>query len=640
MNPLQFRRVQRRFPLLSLVFGWLMIARLCAAPVVTEWTPIFKGIDLSVGTNTTSSGSFVHVAIGRAFRVDLQDPDIRLLTSPRIEDYNPGVRETAGMTVSRFLQTNELQVAVNGGFFDPGTYYLPENTPMTVKGLAISKGEVVSPQNSRINSASILFDERNVGRIVHTNWPAGSTDGIQTAISGNYPLVYHGKNIGGLTGDQDVAPRTAMGLSEDGRYLYIVCIDGRQHTSAGANDSETGAWMLLWGAYDAVNLDGGGSTTMVIEDSTGKPKRINSSSAVADSGKERTVGSHFGVFAKPVPGFIRDISVAPEDETAVVSWHTAAAASAQLNFGLTTDLGTLTELQNDNATNHTVRLSGLKPGGSYYFKALSQSGGTAYESELQLFTTANPVTTNQVITLTSPWMYSTDVPTDAAWTQQNFDESAWLGPAEGMLWVNVRNNNNGVEPLGAQLPADPNTAFPYVTYYARAHFSLPSQPTKATVFVSGFVDDGAVVYLNGREIQRIRMEDAPTPILNESLALVFPCDGDATCRDEFLIEDDAAVGLTAGDNVFAVEVHNYNARSYDITMGFDVTVYERVVTTKPTLQIRTDATGTQVAWTGTGFSLESAESPEGPWSLVPGPITTSPYVVPFSAAARFYRLKK
>lgn len=627
--------------------AWVPLGLACAlspftqaAPVTTAWSPLFKGIDFASGTNSTRSGDFINLSVAHAFRVDLKDPDIRLLTSPRIDSYNPGVRETAGMTTSRFLQTNECQIAVNGAFFDPGQYYLPENTPMTVRGLAISRGEVVSPQSNRLNAASILFDAQNVGHIVHTNWPAVSTAGVETAISGDSALVYHGANVGRLTGDLNVAPRTAVGLSQDRRYLYIVAIDGRQPGySEGTSDTETAAWMLLWGAYDAVNLDGGGSTTMVMEDSTGKPKRLNRPSSVADSGKERTVGSHFGVFAKPVPGFIQNLTAQPEDESATITWVTSAASDAQVIYGTTEALGSSTPVQNDAGTNHLVVLNGLQPGVPYYYAAISKSGGITHQSPVQLFTTINPLKTNLVCELTSTWKYSTDNLDGKNWTAPNYDDTPWAGPSEGLLWVNIRNNNTGVAPLGAMMPADPATGFPYPTYYARTRFTLTNEPALASVFFSGYIDDGAVVYLNGREVQRIRMEESPAEILNSSLALLPPCDGDATCRDEFLLQGDDASVLRQGENVIAVEVHNYNPRSGDITLGFDVVVQERIVS-KPVISIETVEGKTRVIWSKSGFSLEQADSPNGPWSLTPGPITTSPYTVPNSAAARFYRLRK
>lgn len=632
---------------MSCLRSWCIVAAACLAifrlfgdPALTPWTPIFKGIDYTIGTNSTRSGDFINLSVGRVFRVDLKDPDVRLFVTPRIENFNPGVRETAGMTVSRFLQINQLQVAVNGGFFDPTGYYLPENTPMVISGLAVSGGEIVSPQNTRSYAAAVLFDANKVGRIVHTNWPAVSIDGVEHAISGNYPLLYRGKNLGRQSGDGNVNPRTALGLSEDGRYLFLICIDGRQPGySSGAYDFETAAWLLLLGAFDAVNLDGGGSTTMVMADSTGKPKRLNRSSAVADSGRERTVGSHFGVFANPLPGFINQVQVATESESATISWTTVAPATSQVRYGTEAILGSESAQSSQQTTNHSISIAALKPGGTYYYRVISTTSEASYESPVFQFTTTNPVTTNVVVQLTSPWRYTTENQDGKNWSALDFPEDSWSGPGDGLLWVNIRNNNPGVGPLGTQMPTDSATGFPYSTYYARTHFELASRPTGATMTFFGYIDDGAVVYLNGKEVQRIRMEPPPSPIENITLALTPPCDGDATCADEFILEENDAELLREGDNVLAVEVHNYNARSGDITMGFEVAIHERIVS-RPMLLISTATGQTTLRWNHSGFVLEQAESPNGPWSQSPGPVTSSPFVVPEGTTSRYYRLRK
>lgn len=58
-------------------------------------------------------------------------------------------------------------------------------------------------------------------------------------------------------------PRTAVGLSEDGTTAYLAVVDGRQAQSIGASLPELGRFLGQLGADDAINLDGGGSTTMV-----------------------------------------------------------------------------------------------------------------------------------------------------------------------------------------------------------------------------------------------------------------------------------------------------------------------------------------------------------------------------------------
>lgn len=616
-----------------------------AAPQLGPWVPLFQGIDHLVATNVTASTDFDHRMVANALRVDLRDPDVRLLTTPRIDNYQANIRETAGRTVSRFLQVHQLQVAVNGTFFSPSDYYLPEGTAMTVRGLQVSGGLVVSSATDA--SPVLLFDAQNQARFIATNTPSASTAGVETAISGDYPLVVGGENIGrrylNLPGFlHDPNPRTAIGVSQDGRYLYLLTIDGRQPGySEGALDYETGAWLKLIGAHDGMNLDGGGSTTMAMESGTGLPVRLNRSSAVADSGKERTVGSHIGVYAKPLVGFIRQVTAQPDDTTAKVSWVTAAPASGQVEYGPTPDMGLATPLQTDATTEHTVQLTGLKADTDYYYRVVSVSDGTRHVSPDLLFTTTNHATLQVLIGLTDPWLFTARNQDGLDWTSVGASEAGWSGPGEGLLWVDVRPTgpNPNVVPKGAMLPANPaNGGYPYLTYYFRKHFTFRGKVPGVTLRFSGYLDDGAVFYLNGREIQRLRMEDAPAPIANDTLAIGFACDGDATCPDEFAVEGPLADALVEGENVLAVEVHNYNPRSADTTFGMTVTAAIPPPTVLPTPSLTVTAGVVRVAWDGTGLVLQQAAAPDGPWVDLKG--ATSPWTSTPEGVARYFRLRR
>lgn len=58
-------------------------------------------------------------------------------------------------------------------------------------------------------------------------------------------------------------PRSAIGIDKNGTTLYLVAVDGRQTSSKGMTMSELAQLMHSLGCYNAVNLDGGGSTNMV-----------------------------------------------------------------------------------------------------------------------------------------------------------------------------------------------------------------------------------------------------------------------------------------------------------------------------------------------------------------------------------------
>ena len=628
---------------LSLAAG-VMSAR--ASTVLGPWVPVFKGIDHAIGTNTPGGGGFSQLQVAHLMRVDLTDPDIRLFTTPRLANYQAGSRETVVHTVSQFLTEYGVRVAINANEFNPQDYYLPAGTAMDITGLAISQGEVVSPQSSPTDCASLMFTSNNAPKFVFTNWPPVSTEGIFTAVSGIYPVLVNQVNVGARyshSGIHDLQPRTAFGVSQDRRYLFLLTIDGRQPGySNGAYDSETAGWLLLAGAADGVNMDGGGSTTLVIEDATGNPHRLNHPSAVADSGKERTVGSHLGIFAQPMRGFINDLQAVPDDTTAAISWTTTDPATTQVHYGPTVDLGSVSTLQSDLVTNHWVTLTGLTPDTGYYYAAVSTVGASRHTTAAQYFLTQYYATTNLIFDLTNLWSYSTANLDGVDWTAPAYDDTAWGGSGPGLLWVDVRSTgpNPDVQPKNTPLPANPNNSgYPYTTYYFRTHFEFAGSLAGVSLMASNYVDDGAVFYLNGVEIQRLYLDPAPARVLNSTLATGYGCGGDAVCPAIFTLSSELSRNLATGDNVLAVEVHNYNVRSPDITFG--MALFSIQPESKPArLSVGLSAGQLNLSWDQSGFSLQQADSTSGPWTDVAGPFYNQSFTAAIEGRARYYRLRK
>ncbi len=83
---------------------------------------------------------------------------------------------------------------------------------------------------------------------------------VDLAVSGSQRLLVDGQTT---DADQVTAARTAIGVSQDGSKLWVVAIDGRQADAHGMTVKELGLFMQELGAWNAVNLDGGGSTSMV-----------------------------------------------------------------------------------------------------------------------------------------------------------------------------------------------------------------------------------------------------------------------------------------------------------------------------------------------------------------------------------------
>lgn len=126
------------------------------------------------------------------------------------------------------------------------------------------------------------------------------------AVGGNAVLIKDGQVT--TTDDGDMHPRTAIGFSADGRRMLLVVVDGRQNSSRGMTMLELAQLMESLGAHNALNLDGGGSSTFVARQ-PGEPNLsvINSPS----DGGERSVPNGVGLFVSPGSGRLSGLRVAP-----------------------------------------------------------------------------------------------------------------------------------------------------------------------------------------------------------------------------------------------------------------------------------------------------------------------------------------
>ncbi|MCL2353846.1 MAG: phosphodiester glycosidase family protein, partial [Defluviitaleaceae bacterium] len=86
-------------------------------------------------------------------------------------------------------------------------------------------------------------------------------DAVHTAISGGYRILSFGEISNAVSRGTARHPRTLLGLNQAGDRLILMTIDGRGY-SAGASLREAALFMQEFGAFHAINMDGGGSTTM------------------------------------------------------------------------------------------------------------------------------------------------------------------------------------------------------------------------------------------------------------------------------------------------------------------------------------------------------------------------------------------
>ncbi len=129
---------------------------------------------------------------------------------------------------------------------------------------------------------------------------------ITAAIGGGSPLLKDGIKTPFKINIQGDQPRTALGITKDKRQLIMVTIDGRDTSYKGVSQETMADIMLSLGAYDAINFDGGGSTTMAIRPAgTDEPTVINRPS----DGGLRKVTNGIGVTSSAPQGELSYIKV-------------------------------------------------------------------------------------------------------------------------------------------------------------------------------------------------------------------------------------------------------------------------------------------------------------------------------------------
>ncbi|AYY12380.1 phosphodiester glycosidase family protein [Actinobacteria bacterium YIM 96077] len=139
------------------------------------------------------------------------------------------------------------------------------------------------------------LDGLEPGDAVEVTYQMVADDGaaFDFAIGGT-PILRDGEPLAGLQ-EGVRAPRTSAGASADGSTVYLVTVDGRQEDSAGISIQDMAELMVDFGADAGVNLDGGGSTTMVARE-----RHADSVSVVnsPSGGQERPVPNGVGVFSE------------------------------------------------------------------------------------------------------------------------------------------------------------------------------------------------------------------------------------------------------------------------------------------------------------------------------------------------------
>lgn len=161
-------------------------------------------------------------------------------------------------TTSAWASDVGAAVAINGAFFSYTDY--------DAIGVSVGAGELWPTAADWVHGSGIGFASRGRTEIFDaatTLLPAGE-DWWREVVPGDPVLVQDGVILSEACYSHmcERHPRTAVGLSADGRTAILVAVDGRSASADGMTRAELAALMVDLGAHDALNLDGGGSTTL------------------------------------------------------------------------------------------------------------------------------------------------------------------------------------------------------------------------------------------------------------------------------------------------------------------------------------------------------------------------------------------
>lgn len=212
-----------------------------------------------------------------------------------------------------------------------------------------------------------------------------------------------------------------------------------------------------------------------------------------------------------------------------------------------------------------------------------------------------------------------------AWRARTFNDGAW---PSGSAQLGFGDGDEATVINGG-----PSTNRFATTYFRRA-FTVSDPAAYSSLTVRLLRDDGAVVHLNGVELFRSNMPSGAVNYLTPASSVIADAD-----EDTFFPTSVGPAPLVTGLNVLAVEIHQANATSTDLSFDLELSAEPA----PPRLNVARSGNSVLLSWPmSTGFRLESTVhlGPAASWL----PISTLPgqtsFLASVSAESSFFRLSK
>lgn len=276
------------------LFGWLTFQR---PPQTNLEKPLFQGITYRREFRSKPRPIMMHVVA-----INLATPGVRALVTPGQQHSIES--ETNARTTSEFLREFGLQLAVNASFFHPFSevtpwnYYPRSGDRVGAVGQAIANGVEYSYPLKDWPVLCISAQQKAQIFMTHQCPP-----GTAQAVAGSSVVAYQGKAVATQASSVDNDgnySRTAVAVDRSGKRMWLIAVDDKQwFYSEGVTLAELAEIAIAEGADAALNLDGGGSTTLVAA-TTDQAQVLNAPVHTKIPMRERSVANHLGFYANPI----------------------------------------------------------------------------------------------------------------------------------------------------------------------------------------------------------------------------------------------------------------------------------------------------------------------------------------------------
>lgn len=243
---------------------------------VSSRTTIARGVDVIEANYTvTKEGESLPTKL---FIMDVRLSDRVTVLATAAEDDNASIKatkeeQTAIAPISKQLeamQANRQNINVLGGV--NADFYLIKRSNMVkgamYRGLECLKGDIDEGEN-----LFLVLKDGSAHCMTAEEYLALDKSLIAEAVSGRQMLLNDGV---AQSDDTHLEPRTAVGVTKSGKRLFILVGDGRRKEySNGLSYADMAQIFKSLGAYDALNLDGGGSSSFCLSVGDGKFAPIN-----------------------------------------------------------------------------------------------------------------------------------------------------------------------------------------------------------------------------------------------------------------------------------------------------------------------------------------------------------------------------